>query len=183
MDCLELVDKMITHTARIELDMNYSRFKVTLKESACDSEATIFNVPEGAIVIKLDQSIDLNRVFRGAYGECKRSDFIIIAMKDGQLMILHIEMKHARGNNTDIKKQLHGSRCFMHYMQELGRVFGQHQEFLRSAQHRFVSIKHSGLQKRKTRISRVTDTHDTPDKVLTISSPHHVEFAKISGGN
>lgn len=183
MECLELVDKMISPSARVSLEVNYRSFKVTLQEPACSSRATIFNVPQGAIVINLDENIEINRMFCGSFGECKRSDFIIIAMNGESLVVLHIEMKHTRGENADIRKQLHGSRCFVHYLQELGRVFGQQGEFLKDAKHRFVSIKHTGPRKRKTKINRVADTHDSPERALTISSPNHVEFSKICGGN
>ena len=183
MECFELVDRMIAPGARVSLEANYRKFKVTLQESACNSQATIFNVPQEAIVIKLDDSIEVNKMFSGSFGECKRSDFIIIAVNGPRLVILHVEMKHTRGDNAAVRKQLYGSHCFVRYLQELGRVFGQHQNFLKDAKHRFISIKHTGPRKRKTRFNRVADDHDSPERALVISSPNHVEFAKLCGGN
>ena len=174
---------MITPGARVALEANYDKHKVVLQEPGCDSQATIFNVPHDAVVINLDSNIDLNAMLSGSFGECKRSDFIIIAMHRERVIVIHVEMKHGRGDNADIRKQLYGSRCFIHYLQQLGKVFGQHQAFLDGAQHRFVSIKHTGPRKRKTRIDRGVNTHDCPERALRVSSPNHIEFAKLCGMN
>lgn len=182
MTCLELIERLIAPGARVAIEPNAYNFKVTLLEPGCDSQATIYNVPEDCIVIRLDDNVDVGKMFSGSFGECKRSDFILVAETQGTLVLVHIEMKKSRGSKADIMKQLRGSRCFTHYLQELGRVFGQHSDFLKDARHRFVSIKHSGPRKRRTRIDRDAGVHDCPENVLAISSPHRVEFSMISGG-
>lgn len=183
MECIELLDRMIQHTARISVEQHYRRFRIVLKEQSCNSEAMIYNVPQDAIVIRLDDNFNVNRLFNGSFGECKRSDFIIVAKKSGSLFILHIEMKLTKGTDSEITKQLCGSYCFLLYLQELGKVFGNHPEFLRVAKHRYISVRKTGPVKRKTKIERVTGTHDSPQKAMKISSPNHIEFAMICGGN
>lgn len=184
MHCFDLVDRMVTPKARVPLEPNYDRHKVTLTEPACaDSQATISNVPERAIVVRLDESLTLQRVFRGDLGECKRSDFLILAEVGSSLVIIHIEMKRAGGKNAQVVQQLEGSRCFVHYMQALGKAFGGHKTFLDNARHRFVSIRHARPQKRKTRIDRAGAAHDRPDQPMIVSSPNYVHFGKIAGGN
>jgi hypothetical protein len=184
MTCFELVDKMLADGARVRPERYYGKFKVTLLEpGSADSAATIFDLPEDAIVIRLDESIDLARIFRGAYGECKRADFIIVAERGDSVVIVYIEMKRSSDKRVEIVRQLQGARCFVHYMQTLGKAFAKHRTFLDSAKHRFVSIKHTGRRKRRTETARTGAVHDSPESALAISWPHHVEFAQLAGGN
>ena len=184
MHCFDLVDRMVTPNARVPLEPNYDRHKVTLTEPACaDAQATIFNVPERAIVVRLDESLTLQRVFRGDLGECKRSDFLILAERGPSLVIVHVEMKRAGGKHAEVVRQLEGSRCFVLYMQALGKAFSSHKTFLDDARHRFVSIRHARPQKRKTKITRAGATHDRPDRPMIVSGPNYVHFDKIAGGN
>jgi len=184
MTCFELVNQMVANCARAKLDPHQDNCKVTLTEPDCpDSEATIFGVPQRAVVICLDKNFVLERVFRGNHGECKRCDFIIVAEKSNSIVIVYIEMKLTRDSKGDIEKQLYGARCFVRYMQELGKTFTNHKVFLDDAEHRFVSIKHTGSRKNKTKFDRSVEIHDTPETAPVISWPHHVEFAQLAGGN
>lgn len=185
MTCYELVNRMIATCARVAMEPNNGSCKVTLTEPGCvNSTATIFGVPQRAVVFRLDENFVLERIFRGSFGECKRSDFVIVAEQADFIVIVYIEMKLTSASNSAVQKQLEGARCFVHYMQELGRTFGDYATFLQNAKHRFVSIKHTrSLRKRRTAISRTGDIHDCPQRALTISWPHHVEFGQLAGGN
>ena len=97
-------------------------------------------------------------------------------------MVVYIEMKLGHGDNADIRNQLRGGRCFMDYMQSLGKAFANHKSFLNDAEHRFVSIIGTGPQKGRTSIRAMKAVHDSPDNPLVIVSPHHVVFAHIAGG-
>lgn len=182
MDCFELIGLLIRPEARILLTDNYGRSVAVLREPSCDSEATIYNVPDDAIVVKLDENLDLGRLFSGSFGECKRSDFLVITEKNSKIIFVHIEIKLTRANAGDIQHQLRGSYCFVHYLRELGKAFAKHNTFLIQARHRFVSIRHTGPRKRKTKIERATGQNDVPERAMKISSPYHIEFANICGG-
>jgi hypothetical protein len=182
MDCFELIGRLIRLEARISLTDNYGRSMAVLQEPGCTSEAVIYNVPNGAIVVKLDANLDIGKLFCGSYGECKRSDFLVIAEKDSKIIFLHIEMKLTRANAGDIEHQLRGSHCFVQYMREIGKAFAKHNTFLTQAVHRFVSIRHTGPRKRKTKIERSSGQNNLPERAMKISSPNHVEFANICGG-
>jgi hypothetical protein len=182
MDCFKLIDRLIHPNARVSLTEQHGRFMVILQEPECKSEAKIFSVPEGAIVLKLDENLDVGRLFSGSFGECKRSDFLLIAEVYSKIIFVHIEMKLTRASAGDIAHQLRGSHCFVHYMRELGKAFASHGAFLNQAIHRFVSINQTGPRKRRTRIELATGLNDLPERAMKISSPHHIEFAKICSG-
>jgi hypothetical protein len=182
MNCFELIDRLIHPSDRVSLTEQYGRYMVILQEQECDSEAKIFSVPEGAIVLKLDENLDVGRLFSGSFGECKRSDFLLIAEVDPKIIFVHIEMKLTRGSAGDIAHQLRGSYCFVHYMKELGKAFASHGAFLNQEIHRFASIMYTGPRKRRTRIERATGQNDLPERAIKISSPHHIEFAKTYSG-
>jgi hypothetical protein len=182
MNCFELIGRLIRPEARVSLLPNYKRFMVVLQEPSCNSVATIYSVPEDAIVVKLDENLEVGKLFSGSFGECKRSDFVVIVKMDSKIIFVHIEMKLTRSSASDIEHQLRGSQCFVHYMRELGKAFANHSSFLDQVTHRFVSIRRTGPRKRKTRIERVAGQNDSPERAMKISSPNHIEFLKICSG-
>ena len=107
--------------ARVDLQSSNEKFNVTLSEPACPaSKATIFNVPEGEVVIRLDENISLNNIFQGTFEERKQCDFVIVAERGNSVVVVYIEMKLTHGDNADIRNQLRGGRCFVNYVQIIG---------------------------------------------------------------
>lgn len=183
-ECFELADKMIIANARVSKTKEYEKFHVTLTEPDCaDSKVTIRNIPDRSIVLRLDGCVNLSGIFNGTLGECKRSDYVVVAERNEEIVIVHIEMKRTNAAMNAVCKQLAGSQCFVNYMQLLGQVFGQRKEFLQSAKHRFVYFGHTGPQKRATRINRDNGIHDSPEKPLRVDYADKVFFAMIAGGN
>ncbi|WP_052700489.1 hypothetical protein [Methylocucumis oryzae] len=90
-------------------------------------------------------------------------------------------MKESKDSRKEIAQQLAGAQCLVHYCQEIGKVFWQQPDFLEGYAYRFVSLGHIKLAKRKTRMSRVTDVHDHPDKMLKIDWPHYLQFNQLAG--
>lgn len=182
MECFELIQRLIHRDAVVDLGEVYGRPMVSLREPECESEAAIYNIPSDTIVVRLDGRFDVGRIFSGSYGECKRSDFILIAEHNAKIVFVHIEMKLTRGSNPEICHQLRGSHCFVFYMQEVGRMFAGHNTFLSQTVHRFVSIRNTGPRKRKTKIDRVVGQNDAPERAMKISSPRRIEFNQICNG-
>ncbi|HHC24794.1 MAG TPA: hypothetical protein ENK58_05175 [Desulfobacterales bacterium] len=181
---LEILDQMIKEAAKVPLDDNYGKNKVILTEpQQADALATIFGVPDDAIVIKADAFRSPDTIFDGSHGECKRADFVIVADTGKKKVILCIELKTTKDSKKEITQQLSGTQCFVEYCREIGRVFWNERDFLDGYAYRFVSIGHTSIPKRKTRTIGQADAHDRPDKMMKIDWPNHLQFNHLSGGS
>ena len=183
---LDILQQMIKDTAQVSLTDKYGKKMVTLTEPQCpDSCVTIYGMPDDAIVIKADDFRSPDTVFNGSRGECKRADFVIVANAGIKKAIIYIELKKTKGSEREIIQQLTGARCFVAYCREIGQAqaFWNQRTFLTGYVERFVSIGHTSIPKRKTRIARQTGAHDRPDKMLKIDSPYHLEFNRLVGRN
>lgn len=181
---IDILHKMIKNTAKVPVNEKYGKNQVKLTEPQHPkSSVTIFGLPANVIVIKVDAFKSPDTVFAGSQGECKRADFVIVAETDKKKIILYIEMKARKGAEKEIKKQLEGAQCFVAYCREIGRVFWKQQDFLKSTNCvcRFVSIGHTGIAKQKTRITRKSDRHDHPERMMKIAWPHHLQFNLLAG--
>ncbi len=179
---IEVFSEMISNTAKVSIEAAYRRFKVVLNEPDCpDSCCEIFGIPGEAIVLKVDAFPAPDSVFASLRGECKRADYVIVAEKNGKTVIVYIEMKKTKAPQKDIIKQLLGAHCFIVYCQAIGRAFWHTPNFLIDAEHRYISFGHTGIRKRRTRLSRNSPTHDQPDRLMKIDWPNHVEFNKLVG--
>jgi len=178
-----ILNKMIKDNAKISPEENYGKLKVILPEPQHqDSSATISGLPNNAITIKVDNFKSPDTIFNCSNDECKRSDFVIIADTGNKKVILHIEMKATKGKTKKaIIKQLKGADCFVAYCRKIGKEFWNKQDFLDGYNTRFVSIGHTSIDKKKTRITRNTDIHDSPERMLKIDSPHYLQFNHLVG--
>ena len=182
MSDIDILHQMIRGTAKVSVDDKSRRKTVELTEPQhSDSKATISGLPDNVIVIKADAFKSPDTVFGGTRGECKRADFVIVADTGKKKVILCIEMKATKGSLREIIQQLTGAKCFVLYCQEIGRGFWEQRKFLDGYVYRFVSIAHTSIPKRKTRITRQQGPHDRPDRMLKIDWPHHLEFNHLAG--
>ncbi len=183
MSDMEILNQMIRNTAKVSLEESeYGKFFVTLHEpQSPKSTVTIVGIPSDAIVIKVDDFQSPDTIFSGEHGECKRADYVIVADYSGKKRILYIELKTTKSPLNEIIKQLAGAKCFISYCQEIGKTFWGKTNFLRDYQHRFVSIGHTSITKRKMQIDRSKKVHDTPDKLMKISWPHRLQFNQLVG--
>ncbi|NEP60630.1 MAG: hypothetical protein F6K31_27135, partial [Symploca sp. SIO2G7] len=119
----------------------------------------------------------------GKRGECKRADFVIIADTDNKKVrkvILCIEMKAGKGGTeSEIIQQLKGAQCFVAYCREIGQLFWNQKNFLKGYEYRFVSLRDISIAKKTTRTSAKIGTHDCPERMLKITSPHHLQFNRL----
>jgi hypothetical protein len=182
MQDVDILAQMIKTTAQVPLKYEYGKSAVTLSEpQASDSSTTIRNMPADAMVIKVDIFHSPDKIFNGIRGECKRCDYVIIS--PGKKCILYIEIKRTR--DTDGRKhvveQLKGARCFVTYCQAVGKYFWGKHEFLSGYKNRFISIGHTRIAKRKTRITKESKRHDTPDNAMKIDWPNYLQFNHLAG--
>lgn len=177
---MAILSQMIKGAAMVQLKEEYGKPLVKLSEpQAPDSSATIRNLPNDAMVIKVDAFRSPDDVFNGVNGECKRADYVIISAE--KKCIIYIEMKRTKDGWNQIVKQLLGSQCFVKYCQEVGKGFWNENEFLNGYKSRFISIGHTSIAKRKTRITRNAERHDTPDQAMKVDWPNYLQFNQLAG--
>ena len=183
MSTIDIFHQLIKDSAKVPVTDHYSKKKVILKEPKhTESSATIYGLPEKVIIIKADAFKSPDSVFSGSMGECKRADFVIAAEADNKKVILCIEMKAKTKKENIIIQQLKGAHCFVLYCREIVRKFRNEKNFLEGYIFRFISIGHTGIPKRKTRIDRnKSSVHDSPEKMLKVNSPNHLQFNQLAG--
>jgi hypothetical protein len=96
---------------------------------------------------------------------------------------LFIELK-AKSNTSPAKhivQQLKGSQCVVKYSQEIGKLFWNNPIFLDDFQYRFVCLRDINIDKRQTQACKALTLHDTPEKMLKINSPRHLQFRQLIG--
>lgn len=180
MDDLDILRQMIKPSAQAEQDEKYGKKAVCLYEpQAPKSMATIHNLPRDAVVIKVDLFRSPDDIFNGRNGECKRADFVIISQE--RQCVVYVELKQTKEQWVEIVRQLKGAACFVKYCEEIGKNFWSKGDFLQGYRHRFVSIGHTSIAKKKTRITRMDSRHDTPERAMKIDWPHRVEFNLLVG--
>ncbi|WP_426581615.1 hypothetical protein [Dapis sp. BLCC M229] len=179
---------MILPEATVRLESTkYQKKIVKFTEYSDNYTVTIHGMPDDneVIAIKADAFSAPKEIFQGTKGECKRADFVIIAdtIKKGKFIVF-IEMKGGKktSKEKEIIQQLKGAQCFVEYCQAIGKSFWEKRYFLDDYQYRFVSIKNIKIPKSKTRYESKADIHDTPEKMLKISDPHHIQFNRLIGG-
>ena len=182
MSDIRILDQMIKDSAKVALTERHSKKVAVLTEhQQPDSVVTIAGMPDNAIIIKADVFKSPDTVFLGSKGECKRADYIIVADTGNKKTIICVEMKVTKYPKKEIIQQLAGAQYFIIYCQEIGKAFWNQSEFLKGYKYRFVSISHTGIPKRKTRVERPTGIHNRPEQMLKISSPHYLQFSHLAG--
>jgi hypothetical protein len=182
MQDLNVLTQLVKTTAQVPLEEEYGKHLARLTEpQAPDSEAIIRNIPEDAMVIKVDLFFSPDKIFNGNNGECKRCDYVIIS--PGKRCILYIEIKRTKdkGGWKHIVEQLKGGQCFVSYCQTVGEHFWDKKDFLSGYKNRFICIGHTNIAKRKTRIDKQSKRHNTPDKAMKIDWPNHLQFNHLAG--
>lgn len=177
---MDILSELINKAALIPLQQEYGKTIARLIEpQAPDAIATIRNLPSDALVIKTDAFPSPDSIFNGSKGECKRADYVIISTE--KKCMLFIEIKRTKDEWAQIVKQLIGAQCLMKYCQEIGKSFWKEAGFLDGYRSRFISIGHTGIAKRPTRVEKTAKCHDTPDKAMKIDWPHHLQFNQLAG--
>ncbi|MGB3218857.1 MAG: hypothetical protein WBD79_15770 [Anaerolineae bacterium] len=178
---LDILHEMIKDTVKLPLKDHYGKYQIELTEpQRPSSSVTIYGLPDATIAIRVDAFQSPKTVFRNTRGECKRADFVVFANTSRKRVILYIAMKATKGSEEEIKQQLKGAQCFMAYCREIGRVFWGKRDFLDDYVERFISIGHTSIAKKPTRMPPITGVHDRPDRMMKISSPHYLHFDQLA---
>ncbi|MEA5582914.1 hypothetical protein VB620_16380 [Nodularia harveyana UHCC-0300] len=181
MSDIAILKQIIKETATVPLENDSHGNKIVKLQEADlpNCFVTIRGIPDEdeIIVIKADQFKSPDTVFIGSKGECKRADFVIVADTHTKKVIVCIEMKAKRTTSKEweIIQQLRGAQCFIAYCQKIGKEFWGQPKFLDSYVYRFVTIRNINIHKKTTR-KKETEYHDSPERMLKISSPHYLQF-------
>ena len=179
---IEVLQRLIKEEAKVVKAIEYDRIRVVLEESkASDSTVAVRGLPEESIVIKADAFKSPDSVFNCSKGECKRADFVIVADTGKTRAVVYIEMKSRKASLEEVRQQLKGAQCFVSYCSVVAKAFYGRKDLLKDYNQRFVSIGHTGIRKKRTRIDRVESRHDSPDRLLKIDWPGNIEFKKLIG--
>jgi hypothetical protein len=67
------------------------------------------------------------------------------------------------------------------YCREIGKSFWNEPAFMDEYEHRFISIGHTSIAKRKTRIEKTAARHDAPNRAMKIDWPNTLQFNHLAG--
>jgi len=181
MEDMDILSQLIMPDAQIQLEDEYGKKIVKLIEpDAPTSEVIIRNLPRDSVVIKADKFPALRQFFIGDKGERKRADYIIISAE--KKVIIFIEIKLGSKNWGHVLNQLKGAACLLKYCQEIGKRFWNEEMFLEGYSYRFVSIRKTSINKGRSHKYNRAEVHDTPEKAMQLTSPHHLQFNKLAKG-
>jgi hypothetical protein len=177
----DILRQMIKPEALVTIAPSYSSFSVHLEEpQQPDSMVIIKGLPENVLILKVDKFPAPDTVFMGTKGECRRSDYLIIAEDSGRKRLLFIEMKRKKAPECEITEQFKGAVCFVAYCKEIAKQFFDCNDMFSGFEYRFVSFGHTSIPKRKTRFEKTAKTHDRPDKMLKVDWPNNLYFNQLS---
>ena len=179
---MQILKELFKDNALVDMKKKYSSNIAILTEPQCSGSSVEINgIPDDTIIVKIDKFPDPSNLFNGNKGECKRADYAIIAEYRSKNRILFIEMKKTKGSKKEIIQQLKGAGCILKYIQEIGQQFWNKADFLTDFEYRFISFGHTSIRKRKTRITRQSDIHNTPENMMKIDWPANIRFNHLAG--
>ena len=183
---IDILKEMIKDTEVIPLeDHPYGNGKkqVTLSEEELYS-VVIKGIPEenSVIVLKIDNFPAPSKLFKGAKGECRRADFVIVINNDNKKVIVFIELKSkaTTAKLQHIVEQLKGAQCVIKYIEEVGKLYWN-SGFLDGFEYRFVSLMDININKRQTRHCSAQQIHNTPESMLKIKAPRNLQLKQLIG--
>lgn len=179
----KILKEMIHENARIPLSTEYEKHFVVLEEPDCtECRFVIKGLPEQTLVIKSDSFETKHAFFKGAKGELKRADYILIANDGVKKRVVYFEMKKGTKAKHHIEGQLKGAKCLLHYCKEIGKEFWKEPNFLRDYQEVYISISHLNINKKTTRFRGTFEIHDSPNKFLRIKRPNNIQYKHLISG-
>ncbi len=175
----QILSELIAESAQVSHENHvYGQRVVKLQEAGVEgSLSEIRNIPSDALVIKADAFPAPRAFFKGEKGECKRADFIIIS--EEKRVILYIELKAGEKDASHIIKQLKGASCVISYCREIGKQFWGEAQFLDDYTHRYIGMVNLSISKKPSRY-KSAPLHDSPERFMKISSPHHLQFRELA---
>ncbi len=185
MSDFNLLRRMIHENAIIEAKKtNGGQLYLKLEEKSHSNSSgysiELHNIPDDCIAVKSDDFPAPQAFFKREKGQCRRSDYVVLAKYRERKWRIYIELKSGKSERSRIIQQLKGSQCLFEYCRCLGRSFWQSPAFLESADYcsRFVSLRVTSMNKSGSR-NRRHPAHDTPDTMLTLAVRGRIFFKQL----
>ncbi|MCR4318089.1 MAG: hypothetical protein NUW37_17225 [Planctomycetes bacterium] len=183
----EFFNELFTEEARLPLNDEYDSTKSVMLSEPQQSKwhAMLYGLPKTSLVVRLDDNYTLRKIFKSTKGECRRGDFIVVAISGKKKTIICVEMTSSPNKEKQMRlEQLKGSQCFIRLCDEVGRVFWG-QDFLEDFQYRFVSISGIKRNRRKTQYPPVKvderEIPNSPEKHWNIKNGNDsIRFERIA---
>ncbi|WP_373547765.1 hypothetical protein [Chamaesiphon sp.] len=193
MSDLAILKEMIKDTATVPLvKYKNNNYKAILEQKEekdptnikANYTVEIIGLPDSGdvIVVKADTFEAPIKIFNGNNGECKRSDFVIIADVKPKKVIVFIELKAGTGGTRqEMIQQLKGAECFARYCQYIGCSFWNRNDFLNEYDCRFVAIVQicNSIRKKPTSEKDRKVLNNTPETMLKIGHRREIYFREL----
>jgi hypothetical protein len=172
---LQSLDELLVDEIKGTFSINNGRRFARLRESGRNSrlrQVDIYDVPDGSILIKLDQFDPPNSLFKSNRGQCRRCDYALVTTVGSRDVLLFVEMKSGRIDNREIEQQFKGAECVIDYCDAaLDRFYAQN-NLLKNHIKRFVVFYKLSMSKRTTRPKKSpSHRNDTPERAYKYSDP------------
>lgn len=183
---LESLNELLVDKIKGTICINNGRRFAMLKESEKDSKlkrVDIYDVPEGSILIKLDQFNQPDSLFKSHKGQCKRCDYVLVTTIENIDILLFIEMKSSKIRNIEIEQQFKGAECVIDYCDAVLNRFHNQDDLLKKHAKRFVIFYKPYISKKSTRSKRskvpLPQRNDTPEQAYRYPAPIRPSLQKL----
>ncbi len=156
-------------------EKNGRRF-ARLKESGAGAklkQVDIYDIPDQSLLINLDKYEQPKSLFKGKKGECQRCDYILLTKTGGHFLLLFIEMKSAKINNSEVERQFKGAECVMDYCDATLSRFYDGYRMLDKFEKRFVVFYRPRSPKHRTRLTSPSWNNNSPENPLKYPAPQN----------
>jgi hypothetical protein len=126
----------------------------------------IRDVPEGSLLLKMQQYAGPHNVFKSTKGECKRCDYIVLTLSKNDLYVLFIEMKSSSPDNRDTIPQFKGADCFMTYCRAVAETFHDVAVSSCSSEKRYILFYVNRSNKRSMSHRPMKVVHSSPENMM-----------------
>jgi len=173
---LQSLDELLADEMKETFSINNGRRFAMLKECGIGSKlkrVDIYDIPEGSILIKLDQYNQPDSLFKNHRGQRKRCDYVLVTTIENRDILLFIEMKSSRIRNIEIEQQFKGAECVIDYCDAvLNRFHGQDDLLKKHTKHFVIFYKPLSISKRPTRPKKSPQQiNNTPERAYRYSDP------------
>lgn len=150
--------------------INYARLRER-SPGAKLKKVDIQGVPNGSIIIKLDNYDQPATLFKNDKGQRQRCDYVLFTVVNGRGFALFIELKSAKVRRTEFIRQFKGAECVIDYCDSALERFHNHDRLLNTFSKRFIVFYKPRVAKQRTRF-KLSHANTTPEKALMYPAPN-----------
>jgi hypothetical protein len=179
---IQTLREILAHESIAEIFRPYpkGKYEALLEEPGEGYSIRLCQLPQDAVVIKMDRFPAPNTFFACSQGEAKRADYTVVALHQGACWAVHIELKGGKNSLArEVADQLRGSACLLRYIKGIGQRFWRDDHFLEHFEERYVSVRNLSISRQPSRLTSKNETHNEPERMLKLSAPHQLFFPRL----